>query len=177
MSAERTGRVLMRLVPTVLAGLELRSLFVNAAQMLAQSGHFSSLALGAPGTLLPLIVACAVLFFLRETGRGLLAVLAAGQLLGVIGASSHEHALAGSFASGTAAAAMLPLFVTAAAVLATGLVVWRLLARRLAAAHRRWSRVGSADQLQKRFAHLFLPAPGPLLAGTSGRGPPALLAL
>ncbi len=159
----------MRLIPTALAGFELHVLFKSAVQLLAQSGHFA-----ASGAWLPSVIACLVVFFLRETGRGLLAVLAVGQLLGAVGSLNHEHSLTSSLLT----AGQLPVLVGTPLFLAAGLAAWRLaIVRGLAATHRRWSSISPPGQPQSRSEHFFLPALAPLVAGASGRGPPALLAL
>ncbi len=170
MPAERTARAALRLIPAILALFELRFLFTAAAHGLAHgSAWLSGTALASPATWLLLALAAGAIFFLRETGRGLLAAVAAGGLIGAIGLLTHVHPFSDGFTAGTT----VPLLAVAGVALVAAPTLVKLAVRYLARTRPPGQLVAPGELTTRLSAQLFIRTPAPLLAGASGRGPPA----
>lgn len=173
MPANRHIRIALRLVPAVLAGFELRSLCTAAVHLLAGSDRLSAGGLASPETWLLAGLALAVLFFLCETGRGLLPALALGQLLAGVELLPHGHSLISGLVDHELNSGLLAPALAAGLIVTAGFGAFRLAARRLAALPPPTVVSFPAAPRSRSAGRHFIPAPAPLLAGSSGRGPPA----
>ena len=172
MSLERTARAALRLIPATLSVFELRFLFTAAARLAVHAEQLNP-SLSSSATWLMLALALAAVFFLRETGRGLLAAAAAGQLILGHTSLAHDHVLSGMLAGSGA----LPLLALSAVLVVAGVVVLGAIAEQLAAAHSPPRAVAPAEPRQHPPEAQFFPSPAPLLAGLCSRGPPPVPAL
>jgi hypothetical protein len=166
---------LVRLAPAALAAYELHSLLGSVAHAGAAVHWLQQLSLGsaAPWILLALAVGAGAL--LREMGRGLLALLAVGALLGGT-LDGHAHALLSGFGS-VGWTSVIPLAVLAGLVITDAFDGVRWAVRALARLHghpphRLHPRRRALPV--RRLTVIWQPAPAPLLAGWSGRGPPTV---
>lgn len=163
----------MRLVPLALAGCDLHSLVGSAAHLDVALHWLSTLSPGSAAPWLLLALAFGAGFLLRESARGLVALLAVGALLGDT-LATHAHALTDGFGS-VGWDAAVPLALLAGFVLPAVFVgAWWAL-RDVARVRGRSSRLRPLSERPQKFA--WSPVPAPLLAGWSDRGPPPTAAL
>jgi hypothetical protein len=174
-------RRLLRLLPLAPAAYALHSLIGSAAQLGATLHWLQAVNLGSATPWLLLALAFGAGFLLRESTRGLLALLAVGALLGDT-LATHAHALSGGVGSvgggigsaGWVEALALVLFAGALLPL-VAVGAWSALGRCARVRGRPPLRPPARSEPPHSFT--WSPAPAPLLAGWSDRGPPPAAAL
>lgn len=172
MKQHLSARRLVRLAPAALAAYELHSLVGSVAHAGAALHWLQGLSLGsaAPWILLALAVGAAAL--LREMGRGLVAVLAVGALLGGT-LDGHAHALLSGFSS-LSWTSVIPLALLVGLALSGAVLGARWLLHALARSRGHPPHARRRALPVRRFTVSWSPVAAPLLAGWSGRGPPTV---